>query len=80
MADYDGRTPLHIASSEGHLACVNHLLEFGAPVHKRDRNGHSPLDDARIFNHHDVILALREAGAHLMLAPYKIGMNICRYV
>ena len=78
MSDYDGRTPLHIASCEGHLDVVNHLLEYGAPVHKRDRNGHSCLDDARTFNHHEVIRALREAGAHLMLSPDKIGMNICR--
>jgi ankyrin repeat protein len=29
VADYDGRTALHLAASEGHTAAVELLLEYG---------------------------------------------------
>ena len=43
---YDGRTPLHIAASEGHSLVVEAMLSEGAPVHVRDRHGNTPLIDA----------------------------------
>ena len=77
MSDYDGRTPLHIASCDGHLEVVRYLLDWGAPVHIRDRYGHSPLDDAIKFNHLEVIQLLRQAGAHLTIAVHTQGMLMC---
>lgn len=38
-ADYDGRTALHLAASEGHAAVVNFLLKNNADVNPIDRNG-----------------------------------------
>ena len=38
VSDYDGRTPLHIVSAEGHLECVEFLLvTCGVPHLQRDR-------------------------------------------
>ncbi|KAJ3217527.1 hypothetical protein HDU67_007778 [Dinochytrium kinnereticum] len=64
QADYDGRTPLHIAASEHQVEAVKILLSHGANVHVRDRYGHSPLYDAVRSRFKDVASVLREAGAH----------------
>uniref|UniRef100_A0A336LR31 glutaminase n=2 Tax=Culicoides sonorensis TaxID=179676 RepID=A0A336LR31_CULSO len=56
MADYDGRTALHLASAEGNLDCVQFLLEqCSVPHSPRDRWGNTPLDEAETFGHQDVV-------------------------
>lgn len=38
IADYDGRTALHLATSEGNMECVKFLLEkCRVHVHPKDR-------------------------------------------
>ena len=37
VGDYDHRTPLHIATCEGHLDMVDFLIRHGAFIHSRDR-------------------------------------------
>ncbi|MEM9706154.1 MAG: glutaminase A [Pseudomonadota bacterium] len=46
-ADYDGRTPLHLAASEGAEAMVDFLIEHCACLDPVDRWGNTPIDDAK---------------------------------
>jgi len=75
VADYDGRTALHLAAAEGHAPVVKYLLtllpsgEAGtAIVSKTDRWGGSPLDDATENENHDCIELLKERGAQQLLS------------
>jgi hypothetical protein len=60
--DYDRRTGLHVASSEGHLEVVKYLISKGARFNRTDRWGGSPLDDAHRHRHSDVAKYLRSKG------------------
>lgn len=62
-ADYDGRTALHLAASEGRAHVVAYLLEVGVSPAPRDRWGNSPLDDARRAGHDEVTLLLDRIAA-----------------
>ena len=46
VADYDHRTPLHLAASGARVLAVSFLLGQGADVFAVDRWGCSPIDDA----------------------------------
>lgn len=46
VGDYDRRTPLHVAASQGHLDTVEYLLTQGADVEAQDRYGNTAFDDA----------------------------------
>lgn len=61
--DYDRRTPLHIAASEGQLDICRYLVEKGARINRVDRWGGSALDDAHRHRHEEVVKFLREHGA-----------------
>jgi len=60
--DYDRRTALHVAASEGHLEMVRYLMDKGAQVNRSDRWGGSPLDDALRHRHKEVAAFLRMKG------------------
>ena len=45
--DYDQRTPLHLASTFGHLEVVKYLISNGVKVNPLDRWGATPLNDAK---------------------------------
>ncbi|MFY0533535.1 ankyrin repeat domain-containing protein [Nannocystis pusilla] len=59
-ADYDLRTPLHLAAAEGQVAIVEWFVGRGTDVNPRDRWGTTPLDDAYMQGH-EAVIALLEA-------------------
>ncbi|OWM65984.1 hypothetical protein CDL15_Pgr015409 [Punica granatum] len=64
-SDNSGRTPLHIAASNGSENCARLLLDYSANVHSRDSDGNVPLWEAMLGNHESVEKVLLENGADL---------------
>ncbi len=76
-ADYDLRTPLHLAAAENQTEVVRYFIEQarrapgGLDLNPRDRWGGTPLDDAHLQGHRDVASLLERAGGRpgSMAAP-----------
>ena len=62
---YFGRTPLHIASSEGNLHVVRFLVPLMKSVNVVDSRGNTPLMDAVLHTHTDVAKYLKSVGCTL---------------
>ena len=58
--DYDGRTALHLAASEGHLEIVKYLMSHGANANIVDARGNKPLDDAIREDRHEIVEYLKQ--------------------
>jgi glutaminase len=65
-ADYDGRTPLHLAAAEGQLEAVEYLLNQGVHLSPKDRWNNTPMDDAQKHQQSGVVKLLSNA------APIKV--------
>lgn len=46
ISNLRGRTPLHIAAERGNIDAVNLLVQYGAKIDAKDRNGDTPLHRA----------------------------------
>lgn len=62
-ADYDWRTPLHLAAAEGHKEVVQYFITQGVDLNPQDRWGNTPLSEAEHHEQHAVMELLQEAGA-----------------
>jgi len=64
VGDYDKRTALHLAASEGHVAVLMYLLEeLNLGASPQDRWGGTPLDDAIRSKSDEVVEFLLSKGA-----------------
>eukprot|EP01125_Pyxidicula_operculata_P020883 TRINITY_DN784_c0_g1_i2.p2 TRINITY_DN784_c0_g1~~TRINITY_DN784_c0_g1_i2.p2 ORF type:complete len:862 (-),score=247.40 TRINITY_DN784_c0_g1_i2:168-2753(-) len=61
-ADYDGRTPLHLAASEGRVDVVKYLVETFPNINilAKDRWGNTAFDDAKRANCNEIISILEQ--------------------
>ncbi|XP_043553462.1 60 kDa lysophospholipase-like [Chiloscyllium plagiosum] len=76
--DYDGRTPLHVATHEGHYEVVLYLLKRGATIYTKDQNGNTPLKNAVKRRHTNIIKLLRQTGAHFSKEEIiNVGTKLC---
>mmetsp|Transcript_32511 Transcript_32511/g.103516 ORF Transcript_32511/g.103516 Transcript_32511/m.103516 type:complete len:470 (+) Transcript_32511:33-1442(+) len=64
--DYDERTPLHLASSEGKVRMVTWLIENGAQLNVVDRWRGTPLSDALRAGKTEVVDILVKSGGLMM--------------
>uniref|UniRef100_A0A7S1TGP6 Protein kinase domain-containing protein n=1 Tax=Compsopogon caeruleus TaxID=31354 RepID=A0A7S1TGP6_9RHOD len=61
--DYDNRTALHVAASEGHAEVAELLILNGAGIDTQDVYGRTPVDDAVKNGHKEVLLMFSKYGA-----------------
>jgi hypothetical protein len=62
---YNDRTPLHVASDEGHVDAVHLLLDHGAHVNSQDYINRMPLHSASLEGNLRIVELLLEHGATL---------------
>eukprot|EP00850_Spirogloea_muscicola_P010428 SM000061S19255 [mRNA] locus=s61:457048:462535:+ [translate_table: standard] len=76
MADYDGRTPLHLAAAYGQGKAVEYLLNSGATANVQDAFYRTPLREAVSAGHVATAKILYERGGQLQLS--NEGTHLCR--
>lgn len=77
ISDHNGRTPLHVAASEGHFHIVKFLVEKGVDVNAADNFGVTPLREAIRKQNDDIAKYLKSHGAKLNMSNYNIVNKLC---
>ncbi|KAJ1419981.1 RmlC-like jelly roll fold [Sesbania bispinosa] len=75
IGDSKGKTPLHIAASNGHEECVKVLLKYTCNIHIRDINGDTALWDAIASKHYSIFRILYQLAA--LSDPHTAGILLC---
>jgi ankyrin repeat protein len=78
--DYDGYTPLFVASSRGHVDAARLLLDKGAEVHRAEENGRTPLYIVCWNGHVDAARLLLDKGAEVDRATEHLFKTIQAHV
>ncbi len=60
--EYDKRTGLHLAASEGHLEAVKFFIEKNVDINPKDRWGGTPFADAKREGYKEVLELLKKHG------------------
>lgn len=66
------RTPLHIASCEGHEDLVRHLLSLKADPTAKDKFGNTPFNDCVRSKHDTIVSIMRKEDPNI---TFKLGGN-----
>ena len=72
-ADYDGRTPLHLAAAEGQVETVRYLLNQRVTTEPTDRWGNTPVNDAVRHKRDDVVKMLARPGGRKQARAKKVA-------
>ena len=71
-ADEEGRSPIEITATEGHIEMLRLLVEKGSEMNTRNPNsGKSPLDMSCILGKTDILRELLEKGADADFATQR---------
>ena len=77
--DYDLRTAMHLAASEGNVACVQEFIKHLDDISMKDRWGGTPLLDAVREGHHSVTKLLVANKAELHMEASEAAGMLCDF-